>query len=109
MDFDFRAFSTRSFERFAQAMALHVLGHGVLVFGDGPDGAREATYDGTLDYPSNSDRWSGYTVMQAKYLQVPGSPQEDADWLVAQLRAELEKFVTSDSSLRKPNYYILVS
>lgn len=109
MDFEFRNFSTRSFERFAQAMALHVLGNGVLVFGDGPDGAREATYDGQLNYPTEKDGWSGYTVMQAKFLQVPGAPHEDADWLVAQLRAELDKFTASTSTLEKPEYYILVS
>lgn len=109
MDFDFRTFSTRSFERFAQAMALHVLGKGVLIFGDGPDGAREATYEGTLDYPSGAENWSGYTVMQAKFLQVSGTPQEDADWLVAQLNAEFEKYVSSRSDLRKPDFYILVS
>lgn len=109
MDFDFRAFSTRSFERFAQAMALHVLGNGVLVFGDGPDGAREATYEGALNYPSEAEKWSGYTVMQAKFLQVPGTPQEDADWLVGQLRAEFNKFIPAQSNLRKPEFYILVS
>lgn len=109
MDFDFRTFSTRSFERFAQAMALHVLGKGVLVFGDGPDGAREATYEGILAYPSDADKWSGYTVMQAKFLQVPGTPQEDADWLVAQVSAELDKFAAPRSVLRKPDFYILVS
>lgn len=109
MDFEFRNFSTRSFERFAQAMALHVLGNGVLVFGDGPDGAREATYDGTLSYPTAKDGWSGYTVMQAKFLQVPGAPHEDADWLVSQLRAELDKFISPTSTLVNPEYYILVS
>lgn len=109
MDFEFRNFSTRSFERFAQAMALHVLGNGVLVFGDGPDGGREATYEGQLNYPAEEDRWSGYTVMQAKFLQVPGAPHEDADWLVSQLRAELEKFTTPTSTLERPEYYILVS
>lgn len=109
MDFEFKTFSTRSFERFAQAMALHALGNGVLIFGDGPDGGREATYEGQLDYPSDQEKWSGYTIMQAKFLQVPGTPREDADWLVKQLRAELSKFADSESKLKKPDYYILVS
>lgn len=109
MDFNFRNFSARSFERFAQAMAMHVLGPGVLVFGDGPDGAREATYEGILAYPSAAEHWSGYTVMQAKFLQVPGEPQDDADWLVAQLTAEFNKFIVHDSALRKPDFYILIS
>lgn len=109
MDLDFRTFSTRSFERFVQALAVHVLGPGLMVFGDGPDGGREAVCDGSLDFPTSADAWSGYTVMQAKFLQVPKSPAEDADWLTAQLEAELGKFVASDSQLRKPKYYILVS
>lgn len=109
MDFDFKTFSTRSFEHFSQSMALHVLGKGVLVFGDGPDGAREATYDGTLNYPSEVDKWSGYTVMQAKFRQVPGTPKEDADWLVGQIHAELKKYTEPKSKLRKPDFYILVS
>ncbi|MDG6398433.1 hypothetical protein QCD79_00355 [Pseudomonas quasicaspiana] len=109
MDFDFKTFSTRSFERLSQSLALHILGHGVLVFGDGPDGGREAVYEGRLNFPSPADNWSGYTIMQAKFLQVPGSPYEDADWLVGQLRTELNKFVKPDSKLRKPDYYILVS
>lgn len=109
MDFEFKTFSPRSFERFAQAMALHALGDGVMVFGDGPDGGREASFEGSLNFPSDAESWSGYTIMQAKFLQVPGSPHEDADWLVAQLRAELSKFTKLDSKLRKPDYYILVS
>lgn len=109
MDFDFKNFSTRSFERFAQAMAMHTLGSGLLIFGDGPDGGREASYEGVLNYPSDGEKWSGYTVMQAKFLQVPGAAKDDADWLVAHLRAELKKFVGTASRLRKPEYYILVS
>jgi hypothetical protein len=109
MDFDFKTFSTRSFERFAQSMTLHALGSGVLVFGDGPDGGREAVYEGKLNYPSAAENWSGYTVMQAKFLQVPGSAHEDADWLVGQLRTELNKFGKEGSKLKKPDYYILVT
>lgn len=109
MDFDFRTFSTRSFERFAQALTASVLGPGIMVFGDGPDGGREAAFDGKLDFPTTADAWSGYTVMQAKFLQVPKSPAEDADWLAAQLEAELKKFLAPSSKLRKPKYYILVS
>lgn len=80
-----------------------------MVFGDGADGGREAVYDGTLDYPSREDGWSGYIVMQAKFLQVSKSPAEDANWLASQLEAELQKFTKSGSRLRKPRYYILVS
>jgi hypothetical protein len=108
-DIDFKSFSTRSFERFAQALTMHVLGAGIMVFGDGPDGAREATFDGILSYPSTEDKWAGYTVMQAKFLQVAKSPYDDANWLVGQLDAELAKYLAPKSGLRKPEYYILVT
>lgn len=109
MDFDFRTFSTRSFERFAQALSTEILGPGVMVFGDGPDGGREAAFDGKLDFPTLNDPWDGHTVMQAKFLQVPKAPVDDANWLASQLEAELQKFTASGSKLHKPDYYILVS
>jgi hypothetical protein len=108
LDFEFRTFSTRSFERFAQVMAAHVLGQGIMVFGDGPDGGREATYEGRLNYPSPAEQWIGYTVLQAKFRQVPGTPAEDADWLVQQLRAEFDKY-DPPSDFPKPDQYILVT
>ncbi len=109
MDLDFKRFSPRSFELFAQSLAGHVLGPGIAVFGDGPDGGREASYDGSLPFPSVLEPWCGYTVIQAKFLQVPGSPREQADWLAAQLDVELSKFARKDSRLRKPDHYILVT
>lgn len=109
MDYEFRTFSARSFERFAQALSAHVLGPGIMIFGDGSDGAREAAYDGVLDYPSHNDAWAGYTIMQAKFLQVPKTPAEDANWLAKQLDIELAKFCHPSSKLRKPSFYILVS
>ncbi len=109
MNISFDQFSTRSFERFSQSLAQHILGAGILVFGDGPDGAREASFEGTLNYPTVADRWTGYTVMQAKFLQVPRSPKDDADWLCTQLQEELQKFASPSSTLKKPDYYILIS
>lgn len=109
MDFDFRSFSTRSFERFAQSLATHTLGTGILIFGDGPDGGREASYEGILDYPSHADGWNGYTVMQAKFRQIPGTPAQDANWLIDQMRAEFDKFISPRSVLKKPDYYIIVT
>jgi len=108
LDFEYNTFSSRSFERFSQALAMNVLGNGILVFGDGPDGGREATFEGNLDFPSGKDPWSGYVVMQAKFLQAPGAPSEQADWVCDQLREELRKFLPP-SNLRSPEYYILVT
>jgi hypothetical protein len=108
-EIDFRGFSTRSFEHFTQAMAAHVLGPGCLVYGDGPDGAREATYEGFVPFPSDAERWDGYIVMQAKFLQRPRDPSTDADWLAQELREELDKFLDKRRGLRAPTFYLLAT
>lgn len=105
-DIDFSSFSPRSFEQFAQGLASEMLGRGIMVFGDGPDGGREAEYTGQLSYPNDQDRWMGRTVMQAKFRQRPTRDGKDADWLVNQLKGEVKKW--NDASDR-PDYYILVT
>lgn len=47
-DYNLTGLSTRSFEQLVQALCCRVLGAGTVVFGDGPDGGREATYTGRL-------------------------------------------------------------
>lgn len=47
VDYDLNRLGPREFEHLVQALALKHLGNGVQVFGDGPDGSREAAFDGT--------------------------------------------------------------
>jgi hypothetical protein len=102
--------SADSFEHLIQALFLKVVGPGGIVFGDGPDGAREATYEGKMDYPSKSRPWKGYLVVQAKFLAHPsGDPKKDGEWLLARLNEELAKFKDAKRGLRKPDYYLLCS
>ncbi|WP_155951627.1 NACHT domain-containing NTPase [Pseudomonas sp. FGI182] len=107
MDYDFSRLSTRSFEQLTQAIALAAIGPGVCIFGDGPDGGREATFEGKVAYPSVADPWSGYGVIQAKFRQKPGP--KDGDWAVAELKKDLEKFLDKERNLRRPEYYVFVT
>ena len=77
------------------------------IFGDGPDGAREATFEGTVSFPSLSEPWSGYGVVQAKFRQKPGV--KDSEWALAELKADLDKFLDVNRNLRKPEYYIFAT
>jgi len=106
-DISFRDFNDRSFEQFAQALAASIMGAGMLVFGDGPDGGREAEFSGPLPYPNALAGWSGRTVMQAKFLQRPRDGVADSSWLCKQLEAEAAKL----SSLKRPvpDHYLLVT
>lgn len=109
LDFDFTRFGTRSFERFSQALAARFVAPGIRVYGDGADGAREASFQGQMNYPSVAQGWDGYLVAQAKFRQVPGSPDDDASWLVNAMSDELDKFLDDDLGLKKPEYYLLIT
>lgn len=108
-DYNLAGLSPRSFEQLIQALAAKVIGPGIVVFGDGPDGGREATFDGAIDYPNKVDRWQGYGVIQAKFKQRLQDTKTDGDWAIQQLRAELREFAKPDSKRRKPEYYIFVT
>ncbi len=42
--------STDSFETLVQALFLKIVAPGGIIFGSGPDGAREATFEGKMNY-----------------------------------------------------------
>jgi hypothetical protein len=91
-DYNLSGLSTRSFEKLIQSIASNVLGPGTVTYGDGPDGGREATFEGRMDYPSQADPWEGYCVVQAKFLQRLKSPALDGRWASKQLEGELKTF-----------------
>ena len=110
-DYDFSGLNPRAFEHMIQALAAKILGHGVVVFGDGPDGGREATFEGkTSGYPSKEECWDGYIVVQAKFRQRP-KPKEETDqqWALTELQKELQTFATKKRGRKKPQYYIFVT
>lgn len=70
-DYSLERLSARTFEQLVQALAQKHLGARALLFGDGPDGAREAEYQGTCQLPPLNEEWTGSVVVQAKFLQTP--------------------------------------
>lgn len=105
---------SREFEHLSQALAIRVLGPGVTVFGSGPDGGREATFDGPVDYPSppTTGVWSGFGVVQAKFRERLTDTTEDNKWIVKQIKAELEKWKDPSSKRsrkRVPSYVVFTT
>jgi hypothetical protein len=64
-----------------QALSAYVLGPGIEAFGSGPDGGREATFDGRAQYPSLTDPWDGFVVLQAKFKERLLGTGADTTWL----------------------------
>jgi len=88
MEYDLSRLSSRSFEQLVQALAMRYFGPGVVVFGDGPDGGREATYKGNSTFEPHGKAWDGYTVLQAKFRQRPLGTEKDVPWALGELKAE---------------------
>ena len=107
--YDLSRLSSRSFEQLVQALAAKVLGPGVGIFGDGPDGGREATFHGKVPYPFVTDSWDGYGVIQAKFRQRTGNVTQDGQWAVTQLKSEIKNYFHSDAKIRKPDYFVFAT
>lgn len=99
----------RLFEHLTHALAIKVVSPGVTVFGDGPDGGREATFSGSVCYPDATGPWDGYGVIQAKFRQNPSSAAEEKKWVLAQVRKELSAYAKKRGKRKRPQYYILVT
>jgi hypothetical protein len=103
----FANFSPDTFEQFARALALQVFGNGVTIFGNGPDGGREATFQGTVQYPSPAEaQWNGYGVIQAKFKEKLENTKADQTWVETQLVAELNTWNKSKTRKPKPEYFV---
>jgi hypothetical protein len=103
-DYDLEKLHTRSFEQLIQAFCLVVLGNQSVIFGDGADGGREATFDGPINYPDSVNCWSGYGIVQAKFRQKPhAEPKVNADWVIEQLKAEFKNLKRKGKNPKVPN------
>jgi hypothetical protein len=107
-DFDFSRLDPRSFEQLIQAISVKIFGPKVVIFGDGPDGSREATFEGEFSYGENVV-WRGYGIVQAKFHQRPSNRHEDGKWAFEQFQKELKKFSKSRRKVRKPEYFIFTT
>lgn len=113
-DYPLEELSPRAFEQLAVALSMKVLGDGVSAFGSGPDGGREATYDGPVEWSATTgfgdDSWDGYVVVQAKQRQHPEEPNSNAVWLRKQIDAEFDQWMREDSRRgRFPEYIVFIT
>ena len=108
-DYALSRLSSRSFEHLVQALTVRIMGPAAVIFGDGPDGGREAIFEREVPYPSETNPWDGYGVVQAKFLQRPSRTPRDGDWAVDQLNDELRKYVEPNKNVRQPDYFVYVT
>jgi hypothetical protein len=104
VDYDLSRLSWRTFEQLIQALSVNIFGPGVVIFGDGRDGGREATYQGNMSY-GHDGSWDGYLVVQAKFRQRPEGTTPDGVWALSELKKELQSYLARPERAR-PDYYI---
>lgn len=110
MSFDLTRLGSQRFEHLVQALSLDHIGPGVQIFGAGPDGGREATFDGEVDL-GGKEAWAGYGVIQAKYRDRLTSTREDQKWFFEQVTSELDEWIkpTSKRRQRQPKYFVIAT
>lgn len=110
---DLTALGPQGFERLCQALATYVLGPGITVFGDGPDGGREAAFAGLRHYPARETPWPGHGVLKAKFKQRLLGTGSDTAWLRKQLKAQLAAWADSEGRRvrdgQRPDYLIVAT
>jgi hypothetical protein len=113
VDLDLTRLGDREFEHLSQALALQVLGPGVSVFGEGPDGGREATFEGPMRFPEPGVPWDGYGVVQAKFKRRLVGSGADTDAFLRAATAELDRWTNPDSNRvkqgRVPRYVLFTT
>lgn len=101
-NYDLDRLGSSEFENLVQALSIKIFDNKSIIFGSGPDGAREATYQGksTID----NESFDGYHVVQAKFKESLES--KDWEWAKNQLKKEMKKFKDKKSDLPTPDIYL---
>lgn len=116
-DYNLFGLDPRTFQQLCQSLVLSELGPGVVVFGDGPDGGRDAAFKGKVNYPSDVDQWNGSIIVQVKFRQQRIEDTRVAGrWVTKQLKADLDTFKPTrrkgsggPGKREAPDYYLLVT
>lgn len=92
------------FERLTVECMRKLFGSGVKSFAPGPDGGRDAMFNGTAErFPSEAEPWTGVTIGQAKHTMATNSHFSDPDFSGGKDDAVLEKEKKRVKKLVKSN------
>jgi hypothetical protein len=106
MNYDLNRLNPNEFEQLIQSLLKKIIGQGTITFGQGPDGGREATYEGSAPYPSETNRWNGKWIFQAKFHNTYENAAPARKKVLYELGNELEKIKTN---FRTCDNYILAT
>jgi len=104
----------QQFEELVIEFCSELFGDGIQGFVTGPDGGRDASFDGTASkYPSSNDLWKGKTVIQAKHTELLSKSFSDNDFYSKKSKScQVLKEIEKIKALKKVNAidnYMLVA
>ena len=110
MDYNFYSLNPRTFEQLIQSLARKLLGNGMITFGDGPDGGREAVFDGMAPFPGPKDCREGRWILQAKFksrtLHAWDDRKTNFNWVKKEFLQEMKKFASRKVKGGYPHNYL---
>ncbi len=110
VSYDLSRLGAKQFESMTQSLAVFAVGAKVSVFGSGPDGGREATWEGVSPALGAGDEWNGFGVLQSKYKEFATEPAANLKWLKTQIDLELRAWADPESlRARKPDVYLVAT
>lgn len=108
VDYNLEGLNPRDFQHMVQAIARSVISPAVVAYGDGPDGARDLTCNGPMNYPAAKASWNGYMVLSCKFKQAPADAKKNLAWLKSEMAKDVAKY-RKRRDLRKPWYYLIAT
>lgn len=109
VDYDLSRLGNREFEHLVQALMRSELGGSLQIFGDGPDGGREAVWDGEVPSLGGAVPWAGYGVVQAKARREVRDVASNLKWINTQVNRELKEWAESPKRIRYPDHLLFVT
>ena len=107
----YETLSPTEFERLVLEICQKLLGEGARGFAEGPDGGRDARFDGVAnEYPSVNAPWDGTTIIQSKHTNKTDASFSDSDFLgpSGTLAKEIPR-IKNLVNQRKLDHYMLFS
>ena len=107
MEYNFTNIGNEQFENLVQALMQKILGYDSIVFGKGPDGGRELTFEGKSNFPNAHKQWDGYWIVQAKYKSREEAAKNSFNWVREHFQKEIKGLQKKKRKL--PDNYIFVT
>ncbi len=108
-DYLLHTLSAGAFEGLVVRICHEILGFGTISFSSGPDGGRDAFFEGTARrFPSEADPWVGQFVIQAKHNERAAASCSESDFARI-LKKEAPKVAALRQAGRCDNYLLFTN